>query len=147
VSALAQAEAGGATRLLRVEGAVVLTTAVLVWAHAVDGSWLLFVLLFLLPDLSMIGYVKGPRVGAIAYNLAHTYTAPAVLASLAFVGAPMSVWRLAIIWVAHIGFDRLMGYGLKHATGFKHTHLGTIGRAAPPPPQSTTPEPPPRRKH
>ena len=106
-----------------------LTTAVLVWAHAVDGSWLLFALLFFLPDLSMIGYVKGPRVGAIAYNLVHTYSAPALLASLAFVGVPASVWRLAIIWVAHIGFDRLMGYGLKHPTGFKHTHLGPIGVA------------------
>jgi hypothetical protein len=130
-----------------VEGAVVLTTAVLVWAHAIDGSWLLFALLFLLPDLSMIGYVKGPRVGAFAYNLAHTYSAPAVLASLAFVGAPASVWRLAIVWVAHIGFDRLMGYGLKHPTGFKHTHLGTIGRAATAVPTPTTAEPPPRRSH
>ncbi|MEX2466238.1 MAG: DUF4260 domain-containing protein [Gemmatimonadota bacterium] len=133
------------TRLLRIEGAVVLTASVLVWAHAADGSWLLFALLFLVPDLSMLGYLKGPRVGAIAYNMGHTYTAPALLAALAFVGAPAALWHFAIIWVAHIGFDRLLGYGLKLPTGFQHTHLGAIGRASSAAPSSS--EPPPRRKH
>ena len=130
------------TRLLRMEGAVVLTAAVLLWAHAAAGSWLLFALVFLLPDLSMLGYVKGPRVGALAYNLAHTYTTPALLGALGLAGAPQAVWRFAIVWVAHIGFDRLMGYGLKHSTGFRDTHLGPLGRPSDPGAGTQSPAPP-----
>jgi hypothetical protein len=133
------------TRILRIEGAVALTAAVLVWAHAGVGSWLVFALAFVVPDISMIGYVKGPRVGAFAYNMAHTYAAPALLAVLGLSGAPSAVWRFAVVWVAHIGFDRLLGYGLKHPTGFGDTHLGVLGRASGSRPRS--PEPPPRRRH
>lgn len=133
------------TRILRIEGAVALTAAVIVWAHAGVGSWALFALAFLLPDLSMIGYVKGPRVGALAYNMAHTYAAPAVLAVLGLAGAPSAVWRFAIVWTAHIGFDRLLGYGLKHPTGFRDTHLGVLGRTSGS--KARSPEPPPRRRH
>jgi len=130
------------TRLLRIEGAVVLTAAVLVWAQAEVGSWLLFALVFLLPDLSMLGYVRGPRVGALTYNLAHTYTAPALLGALGLAGAPQALWRFAIVWVAHIGFDRLMGYGLKHSTHFRDTHLGAWGPPSGRRGSTHAPEPP-----
>ena len=93
------------------------------------GGWLLGVLLFFAPDLSFAGYLAGPRVGAVAYNLAHTYTSPAVLAGLGWMLATSLLPTLALLWAAHIGFDRMLGYGLKLPTGFHDTHLGRIGRA------------------
>ena len=76
----------------------------------------------------MLGYLAGPAVGARAYNLAHTYAAPAVLAGVGWaMGASLPV-ALALVWAAHIGFDRALGYGLKLPTGFRDTHLGRIGR-------------------
>jgi len=93
------------------------------------GGWLLGVLLFFAPDLSFAGYLAGPRVGAVAYNLAHTYASPAVLAGLGWMLATSLLPTLALLWAAHIGFDRMLGYGLKLPTGFHDTHLGRIGRA------------------
>ncbi len=107
--------------LLRAEGALVLAGAVLAYHH-LGGSWWLFALLFLAPDLSMLGYLAGPRAGAIAYDAVHTYLAPAALALLGLV-AP-AVLPFAVIWFGHLGFDRLQGYGLKYATRFSQTHLG-----------------------
>jgi hypothetical protein len=88
-----------------------------------EGSWLLFVLLFLVPDLSMLGYLSGYRTGAVSYNLFHTYVLPGFLAALGlFTGSPLLL-SLALVWFAHIGFDRMVGYGLKYPTGFFDTHL------------------------
>ena len=90
------------------------------------GSWGYFALLFLAPDLSMLGYIAGKQVGAWCYNAVHTYLAPAVAAVL-FYAADRSEWLyLPVIWVAHIGFDRLLGYGLKYPGDFKDTHLGRL---------------------
>jgi hypothetical protein len=108
--------------LLHLEGAAVFALSLLAyhWAH---GSWLLYVLLFLVPDLSMIGYAVNVRLGAITYNTVHTYIGPVVLAAFAFgLGQPMS-WKLSLIWIAHIGMDRMLGFGLKYPTRFKDTHL------------------------
>ena len=91
-------------------------------------SWLLFAVLILAPDLSMFGYLAGPRVGAIAYNAVHTLIAPAVLAAAAWLLTAPLLTALALILLAHIAADRVLGYGLKHPTGFKDTHLGQIGR-------------------
>ena len=97
-------------------------------AHGLLGfSWLLFAVLILAPDLSMLGYLAGPRVGAIAYNAVHTLIAPAVLAVAAWLLAASLLTALALILLAHIAADRVLGYGLKHSTGFKDTHLGQIG--------------------
>jgi hypothetical protein len=90
-------------------------------------SWLLFAVLILAPDLSMLGYLAGPRIGAIAYNAVHTLIAPAVLAFAAWLLAAPLLTALAAILLAHIAADRALGYGLKHSTGFKDTHLGQIG--------------------
>ncbi len=108
--------------LLRIEGAVLLTLSVLL--YGLNGaSWLLFVLLFLAPDLSMLSYLSGPRTGAISYNLFHTYVLPGLLAAFGLLmGIPLLV-SLALVWFAHIGFDRMVGYGLKYPTGFFDTHL------------------------
>lgn len=121
------AAAGGVVSLLRLEGAAVLAAAVAAYVF-VGGSWLLFALLLFVPDLAMIAYRFGPVAGAAAYNAAHTYLAPAALGAAGLaLGAP-AMQALALIWVAHIGLDRALGYGLKHATGFGDTHLGRIGR-------------------
>ena len=120
---------GGVVLLLRLEGLAVLAAAVAVYAF-IGGSWPLFALLLLAPDLAMIGYRFGPAVGAAAYNAVHTYLAPAALGAAGLaLGAP-TMQALALIWIAHIGLDRALGYGLKYATGFGDTHLGRIGRNA-----------------
>jgi hypothetical protein len=123
------AATGAVAPLLRLEGAAVLVAAVAAYA-SIGGSWLLFALLLLAPDLAMIGYRFGPVAGAAAYNAAHTYLAPAALGAAGLaLGAP-TMQALALIWTAHIGLDRALGYGLKYATGFSDTHLGRIGRSA-----------------
>lgn len=91
-----------------------------------DGLWLLPALLA--PDLSIIGYVGGPRLGAIAYNLVHNLaTALVVLAVGWFAAIPLLALSGAVL-VAHVGMDRTLGFGLKLPTDFKETHLGRIGR-------------------
>jgi hypothetical protein len=112
--------------LLRLEGLAVLTAAVLLY---VDGDYRIWPLLVfaLAPDLAMVAYLVGPRVGAAAYNLAHTYVFPVALAAGCLVtgeaGVPV---QIALIWAAHIGADRMLGYGLKYPTAFKDTHLQRV---------------------
>ncbi|RWA77393.1 DUF4260 domain-containing protein [Mesorhizobium sp.] len=90
--------------------------------------WWLFALLILAPDLSMLGYLAGPRIGAGTYNALHILVAPLVLALAGVLfGAPITT-AVALIWIAHIAIDRALGYGLKLPTGFQETHLGRIGR-------------------
>jgi hypothetical protein len=93
-----------------------------------DGSWWIYAALFLAPDLSFVGYLGGPRFGALLYNAAHSYMAPMALMTAGFVMAEPLVLSIAMIWLAHIGFDRALGYGLKYANGFGFTHLGRIGK-------------------
>jgi hypothetical protein len=108
--------------ILRAEGLVALGVAVVGYRFA-GGGWPMFAWLFLLPDVTMVGYLANPRVGAWLYNAGHTYVAPALLALAGVLIANPSVYSLALIWVAHIGFDRVMGYGLKYPVGFRITHL------------------------
>ena len=115
--------------LLRLEGAALLVIAVLLYART-GTSWWLFAALVLAPDLSFVGYLAGPRVGAAAYNAAHTTVGPIALALVGVLApSPLAV-AIALIWLAHVGADRLLGYGLKYDAGFGFTHLGWIGRAA-----------------
>jgi len=111
--------------LLRIEGLTVLMGACLLY-RALHGSWLMFAVLFLTPDLFMLGYLFGVRVGAWVYNLVHTYTAPLALGFVAYFTPIPSLLAICLIWTAHIGFDRFLGYGLKYETGFKDTHLGKV---------------------
>ena len=80
-----------------------------------------------MPDFSFAAYLAGPRVGAIVYNAAHSYMAPMTLMTTGFALASPLVLSIAMIWLAHIGIDRALGYGLKYSTGFGFTHLGRIG--------------------
>lgn len=94
-------------------------------------GWGFFALLFLVPDLSMVGYLVGPRIGAVAYNAVHAYVGPAALVGAAVLWLGPLWLAIALIWSAHIGFDRAVGYGLKLPAGFQYTHLGPIGRSRP----------------
>lgn len=96
------------------------------------GSWTLFAVLFLAPDLTMAGYLARPAIGARLYNLAHNYVAPLFLSIYSLSVGRADLVAYALIWTAHIGLDRLCGFGLKYPAGFRETHLGTIGRAGEP---------------
>src|SRR5271166_4585505 len=113
--------------VLRLEGAAAFAAAAALYAHA-GFAWPLFAVLFLAPDLAMLGYLMGARNGAGAYNVAHTYALALPLALFGFFAGQSAVLAVALIWIAHIGFDRALGYGLKYPTGFGDTHLGRIGR-------------------
>jgi hypothetical protein len=118
---------GSIRRWLRLEGLIVFLSAL--YLHGLEGgSWLLFAVLFFAPDVCFAAYLAGPRLGAAVYNLAHSYVGPLVLAvALLAIGAELA---LPLVWVAHLGFDRALGYGLKYSSGFGDTHLGRIGQAA-----------------
>jgi hypothetical protein len=124
------AVSGAPLTMLRLEGAAALVGASLAYP-AVDGRWGMFALLFLVPDLSMLGYLAGRRAGAACYNAAHSYLGPAALAALGMATSTHALAAVACIWAAHVGFDRLLGYGLKYGTSFGDTHLGTRGRHQP----------------
>jgi hypothetical protein len=98
--------------------------------HTLGASWILFAALILVPDLGLLGYLAGPRVGALAYNSVHTYLAPGLLALLAYLQLIDNAWPVCLIWMAHIGMDRSLGLGLKFTSAFQNTHLGVVGRAA-----------------
>ncbi len=114
----------GQRRVLRLEAACECAFAVAAYARS-RGSWRAFGLMALAPDVAMIGYLAGPRIGAAAYNAAHSYVGPAALLLAGRRARP-----IALVWSAHIALDRMLGYGLKSERGFTHTHLGTIGRSA-----------------
>lgn len=122
------ATAGTVRLLLRAEGLVVLALAITLYAESAL-SWWWFAGLLLVPDVSMLGYLAGPRVGAVAYNAAHSYIGPIMLA-LASRGAGEG-FAVSLVWAAHCGMDRAAGFGLKYATAFGDTHLGRIGRTSP----------------
>jgi len=111
--------------LLHLEGAVFFFGAIALYATQ-GGGWAAFVLLLLAPDLAMVGYLVNPRVGSYAYNAVHTYAAPAVLAALSLAGQWPVGGQLALIWFAHIGMDRTLGFGLKYPTEFKDSHLQRV---------------------
>ncbi len=111
--------------LLRVEGAVLFLT-VLYFYHVMGSSWGLFLLLFLWPDLGMLGYLANPKMGANLYNLAHFSGLPAVFLVVSYVQHRPGLISFALIWLAHIEFDRALGYGLKFPTFFKDTHLQRV---------------------
>ena len=98
--------------LIRLEGAAVLALSVLIYRQD-QFSWLLFAAFFLAPDLSMLGYLANVRVGASVYNFVHTLFAPGVLIAIANVAFKRQLSPFALIWIAHIGFDRMLGFGLK----------------------------------
>jgi hypothetical protein len=120
--------AGSMRALLRAEGLFEALALVALYAR-LGQSWWLFGGLLLAPDLSFVGYLAGPRVGAVAYNAVHVAVGPAVLAVAGLVGEWPFCVAAAVVWAAHIALDRALGYGLKYPTGFGDTHLGRVGGA------------------
>ena len=112
--------------ILRLEGLIIFIVS-LVFYHQMDmGSWKLFFLLFLFPDTGLLGYFGGKKLGAITYNSLHSYAAPLSVGFLCHL-LSFPYWNyIVVIWIAHIGFDRALGFGLKYDCGFKYTHLGII---------------------
>ncbi|WP_263350986.1 DUF4260 domain-containing protein [Acidicapsa acidisoli] len=106
---------------LRLEGLAVAALAVVLYART-GASWWLFAVLWLVPDLSMVGYFVDPRLGANCYNAIHSYLLPITLA-VAALSFQRAALPFVLIWFNHIGVDRLLGYGLKYPTAFGHTHL------------------------
>jgi hypothetical protein len=112
-------------RLLRAEGAAVAVAAVAVYFYAEYPWWLLLVLA-LAPDVSFVGFAVNERVGTAAYNAAHTYVGPVLLGALGLLVEAELAVQIALVWIAHIGLDRAIGYGLKYPTAFKDTHLQRV---------------------
>ena len=121
------AATGNVRLVLRLEGLFVFVFALLACNKFGEG-WKIFAYWILAPDLSFLGYVWGKKIGAVSYNVAHSYIGAlaCLAAGVAFSNDDMIC--VSLIWCAHIGFDRLLGYGLKYAEGFGFTHLGRIGR-------------------
>jgi hypothetical protein len=115
---------------LRLEGLAAVAISAVFYART-GASWWLFAALWLAPDLSMLGYLGGPKLGARIYNAIHSYVTPATLAVTGLLLHSPALLPYALIWMNHIGVDRLLGYGLKYPWGFKFTHLSKIdGRDA-----------------
>lgn len=111
--------------ILRAEGVILLASTVALYGRA-EESWWLFALLFFVPDLSMVGYAAGSRTGAMVYNAFHTSAVAIVLAVMGVIGDQEMLTAVGLVWLAHIGFDRVLGYGLKYPEGFKETHLQRV---------------------
>jgi len=116
------------TLLLRLEGAVVFASVLVAYA-ALGGNWWIFALLVLAPDLAMLAYLKDAVLGARLYNAVHTYAVPLAIGLVAYLVGATALLPFVLIWLAHIGIDRAVGYGLKYPGLDHHTHLGLIGPA------------------
>lgn len=112
-------------RLLHLEGLAVVAGSLVLYFDAGYG-WPLLLVLVLAPDLSMLGYLGGPRVGSLTYDVVHTYAGPVALAVVGVLGGYETAVQIALIWLAHIGLDRFLAYGLKYPTGFRDTHLQRV---------------------
>lgn len=108
---------------LRIEGICMLAAALLAYRHY-DFGWGALLVFFMAPDLSMLAYLRGPRIGAAVYNAAHALLGPSLLLAWGLGREPALV-QAALIWFAHIGFCRAARFGLKYADAFDDTHLGT----------------------
>ena len=111
--------------LLRIEGLALAGAAIAVYVHK-DYSWVLLAALALAPDLAFAAYALGPRFGALAYDLTHTEFFPLALAASCAVSDAEHGIAIALVWLAHIGVDRMLGYGLKYPTAFDDTHLQRV---------------------
>lgn len=113
----------------RLEGAGIGLAGLLIAIFAAPGWGApIWIAILLAPDLTMLGYLAGPRIGAAVYNIGHVYALPFLLTVMGVALGSTALIAAGGLWLAHIGIDRLLGYGLKEGTGFQDTHLGRIGR-------------------
>jgi len=112
---------------LRAEAVAVLAVS-LAFYGCTGAKWRLFAVLFLVPDIAMVFYLLSQKAGSMAYNTVHCYVLPLALVFFAVAGKRGSLLPFALIWIAHIAFDRALGYGLKYPGSFHETHLGAVGK-------------------
>jgi len=110
---------------LQLEGLVALIVATGIY-QSLHLSWWFYGILFFTPDVFMLGYLINIRIGALIYNLGHTYATPVLVLGMGWLLGSNTLFAVGLIWCAHIGFDRLLGYGLKCDSGFKDTHLQKV---------------------
>lgn len=115
------------TLLLRLEGVAAIAASIGLYVAA-GADWLPFVILLILPDLSIAAYLRGPAIGAVIYNIVHNWALAGALIGLGFLLEQPLLFVAGAALTAHVGLDRLLGYGLKYPTSFQDTHLGRIGR-------------------
>ena len=111
--------------LVRPEGLALAAAAIILYART-GGGWGVFALLILAPDLAILSYLGGARLGSVVYNLLHTYVLPLALAFYGYFSGQPLVQHVALIWLAHIAIDRTLGFGLKYGSGFRDSHLGRL---------------------
>ena len=111
----------------RVESVAVAALVVVAFVQ-LDFAWWWLLAVFLVWDLSMVGYIASPRIGAIGYNAGHSYLGPAALLTVGWMSDGRWPEFVALTWAFHIAVDRMLGYGLKFTDRFTHTHLGELGR-------------------
>lgn len=121
-TATQQIKISGPRAYMQLEGLAAFIGAIVAYAYLGGNGWM-FVLLLLVPDLGMIGYLHSTRLGAWTYNSVHTYVLPLILLGTSLAATWELGVLLALIWCAHIGMDRSIGYGFKYATDFKATHI------------------------
>ncbi|HEY0701252.1 MAG TPA: DUF4260 domain-containing protein [Candidatus Acidoferrales bacterium] len=118
----------GSIRLwLQAEALAVLALSLLLYAR-LGQHWWIFAAVFLVPDLSMLGYLFSPKIGAACYNIVHTYVTPLALGAFAALTHRENLYPYVCIWTAHIALDRALAFGLKYPDAFAHTHLGLHGK-------------------
>ncbi|OZM56311.1 hypothetical protein CIB95_12920 [Lottiidibacillus patelloidae] len=110
---------------IKLEGLVVFLISFGIY-YELDFNWTLFFLLLFVPDIGMLGYIHSKKIGAMIYNTFHTYSLPLFLLFIGFLLNNDFLLSISIIWTAHIGIDRAIGYGLKYTTDFKDTHINKI---------------------
>ncbi len=114
-------------KVIKVEEVFMFVIAI--WAYSqLHFSWWLFMVLILLPDIGMIGYLFNSKVGAITYNICHHKGLAIVIFLIGFYIHIPVIQLIGIILYGHASMDRIFGYGLKYFDNFKHTHLGIIGK-------------------
>ncbi|SCY15429.1 protein of unknown function [Lysinibacillus sp. TC-37] len=112
-------------KIISLEYVIALIITVFFYGH-LDFSWLYFMVFLLLPDITMIGYLLNPKIGAVFYNIGHSFISPALLLVIGFMMSSSILLMIALIWLAHIFLDRALGYGLKYEEAFQKTHLQQI---------------------
>jgi hypothetical protein len=113
---------------LRLEGLFALVAAATAY-WVFGGNWWLFAVLLLAPDVAFFSYMAGEKIGVRVYNFMHTYTHPAIISAIGWFGGMPVLVEIGLIWAAHIGMDRALGYGLKYPGLRGQTHLGLMGSA------------------
>ena len=111
--------------LLHLEGLAVFILCMYEYCYF-DFSWILFVVLILAPDIAMLGFLFNNKIGAIVYNIFHTYLTTISVMIIGLITVQTTILAIGLIWTAHIGMDRTVGFGLKYATNFKDTHLNRV---------------------